>query len=268
MIDSEETKIKRACEARDLSIKQMCELTDSVVYKTLLQQFSRGSRIPHVWIDEISHALEYPIGYFSKYSPSMSLTPDQDADDLARAAANLIDTAMNTAHLQALRRQSQIGTMDVLNWFRRTGGELIDYEAFRDSVDLFEVMTSEDNIPTPYSVGRDSLSSQWFEIDSNEHYTSRVSEFHPTLQEGIKRGRIEAQERPYTIVDVEWSGFVAGRWITQTYCRFTATVRLPRKQKLQLIHAELVPNSPRSNRESTGHDLIQPPTSRADDRQE
>lgn len=262
MVESEETKIKRACETRGLSVKQMCERTDSVVYKTLLQQFARGSRIPHVWIDEIAHVLEYPLSYFSKYLPTMGASVERDADDMARAAANLIDVAMNTAHMAALRRQSQIGTIDVLDWLDRNNGELVDFDALKDSVDLFEVMGAVDNIPTPYRIGRDSLSTQQFEIDNEEHYVRKLKTFHPSVLENIKKGRIEASYRPYMLATVEFRAEVGGKWIVEKYRRLTAKVYLPNKQELTLVHAVLVPNTRREDHAATDLDLIQPPSNR------
>lgn len=257
MVDSFETKLKRVCETKGLSLPQICEAA-GLNYKTLMAQLGRKSRIPLDSVDDLCHALDLPMNYFSKYAPSMGISSDQDTSELGRAAAGLINAAMQAAHMQALRQQSKISTMDVLNWLRRTDARLEDYDALRDSVDLFHVMGAQDRIPNPYRIGKNSLSTQKFELNDENHYRSRLADFHPSLLENIKKGRIEASYRPYMIADVQLRALVAGKWITDTYCRLTAKVFLPDGKELTLVHAERVPNTRQSDHEATDLDLIQP----------
>lgn len=257
MVESLESKLKRVCEARGLSIKQACELSD-VTYGTLMQQLSRGSRIPHETIDDLSHGLGLPINFFSKYVPSMSVGTEHGADEMARAAAKLMNAAISEAHMQALRRQSSISLKDVLDWHDSTNGELVDFDALQDSVDLFHVMGSEDNIPNPYQIGRKSLSTLQFEIEDEAHYSKRIGEFHPALLANIKKGRLEASYHPYMLATVKIKAEVGGKWIVEKYRRLTAKVFLPNRQELTLVYAELVPNIQRLDHEATDLDLIQP----------
>lgn len=266
MVELFEDRFKRLCEMRGLSIPQVCEKA-GINYKTLNAQISRNSRIPVDTIDEICHALDVPMEYFSRYAPSVSISPPLEADGLSQAAAGLLDAAMHAAHIETLRQHSKITTMDVLNWLRQTGARLEDFDALKESVDLFHVMGSEDNIPTPYRIGRKSLATQQFEIDDETHYLEKIGSMHPELLENIKKGRMEASYVPYMICDVEIKGLVGGKMVSINYCRLTAKVYLPNGEELTLVHAEQIPNS-RVRSHKTHHlDLIQPPPNHSDDLQ-
>lgn len=267
MVETIAQKLDHLCQSWGLSLYRVCA-ESGVSYKTLNGQIKHGRSIPIETIDAICGRFDVPIGFFSRHSPTMEISAESEAENLSKAAANLIDEAMQAARMQALRRQSEIGTLDVLDWLDRTNSQLEDFDALRDSVDLFHVMGAEDNIPKPYRIGRNSLSTQQFEIENDAHYSKRIGEFHPALLENIKKGRIEASYRPYMLATVEIRALVAGKWITEKYRRLTAKVFLPNKQELTLVHAVLTPNNRRSNHVSTGLDLIQPQASLANAPQE
>lgn len=267
MIETTAEKLERLCQSLGLSLYKICA-ESGVSYKTLDGQLKHGRSIPLETIDAICGRFGVPIGFFSKHSPSLGIAPESDADKLSKAAANLIDEAMQAAHMQALRRRSEIGTLDVLDWLDRTNSQLEDFDALRDSVDLFHVMGAEDNVPKPFRIGRNSLSTQQFSIEDEAHYSKKIGEFHPALLENIKKGRIEASYRPYMLATVEIRAMVGGKWITEKYRRLTAKVFLPNNQELTLVHAVLTPNNRQSNHVSTGLDLIQPQASLANAPQE
>ncbi|MEO9648794.1 MAG: helix-turn-helix transcriptional regulator [Roseobacter sp.] len=267
MIDTFEDRLKKICAARSLSIPQVCDMA-GLKYKTLNAQIARKSRIPLDTVDDICHALDIPISYFSKHAPSMGISPEHEGSRLAGAAANLIDAAMHTAHMETLRRQSTIGTTDVLNWLARTGGRLEDFDALQESVDLFRVMGSEDRTPTPFRIGHQSANSTEFKIKSNEQYSALLGAFPDDFLEGIKLGHIEASHRPYMVSDVEMNGEVGGRLVKTKYRRIHAKVYLPDGEPLTMIHAVFIPSSHWSNSESSHLDLIQRHPNHADAHQE
>lgn len=267
MIESFEAVLRKICETRGLSIPQMCDGAE-INYKTFITRLRRGSQMDFTTVDRICHFLNIPHAAFSMFSPHLGVSHEKASDDVERAAAKIIDAAMQTAHMDALRRKSQIGTMDVLDWIRRTGARLEDFEAIQESVDLFHVMGVDDMMPDPYRVGRDSLSTRRFEIETNEEYRAKIAAFHPNLLENIKKGRIEASYRPYMIADVQLRVNIGGKWVTETYCRLTAKVYLPEGRELTLIHAEPVPSSRVAYREATDLDLIQPQANHEVGRQE
>lgn len=243
MIESFEGRLKRACEMRNLGIPQVCDLA-GLKYKTLMAQISRKSKVPYETVDDICRALDLPHTYFSKHSPSLAVSSHRDIAGVEAAAAHLVNEAMQAAHLQALRRKSQLSTDDVLEWYRRTGGDLDCYDAIKDSVDLFHEMGAEDRIPDPYRIGRNSLSTRQFEIEDEDHYKARLNGFDPDLLEEIKRGRIEASRRNFIIEDVQISTKIGDREISIQYCRFIGRVVLPTGGALTMVHAMLLPQYP------------------------
>lgn len=219
-----------------------------VNYKTLMAQFSRKSRIPYDTVDDLTLGLDLPHGYFSRYSPSLSVTSEHDSAGLSVAAAQLMDAAMHTAHLEALRKQSQLSIMDVLNWLRQTNWEVKSLGALKDRVDLFRVMTSGDRIPDPYQIGPNSLSTKEFELLDEDHYRRLFSELDPNFLDTVKTARIAASSKEFVVEFVELRIEIGGREAAVNYWRLIAKVFLPKNEELTLVFAEPAPSILPSNR--------------------
>jgi transcriptional regulator with XRE-family HTH domain len=259
MIETFESKFRRICKTKGLTVPQACKMA-GVNYGTLNAQFRRKSQISLEMTDDICRGLDVPISYFSKYSPTMGITSESDTNGVALAAANLMDAAINAAHMQALMRQSKISTMDVLNWLRSTNGRLENFDAIKDSVDLFHVMGAEDQIPNPYRIGKESLATVNFEIEDEDHYRLRLKAFDRHVLKNIKVARIKASDHNYMVSDVNMIITLDGKRIELSYRRVIAKVYLPDDQELTLVHSELLPSNRQEDREATDLDLIQPPT--------
>jgi transcriptional regulator with XRE-family HTH domain len=239
MVENIDTKLKHVCGVLGVSRPELCKRA-GVNYKTLAQAVSRNSKIPAETLDEICEAWQIPREYFSKYVPIIRVTPDAPENPLSRAAARVEDWAAQKAHMDLLRSNTRVNTMDFINWLRRGGGESVDFGMLKGSVDLFFPMTVTDRIPKPYRIGPRSLSTEYFELDDEDHYVRRVMNFDPALLEDVKGAHLRASCRPYDVSDVEISVNVNGKLVSEHYRRTIGKVPSRHGPLVTAVFAELI----------------------------
>jgi hypothetical protein len=143
--------------------------------------------------------------------------------------------------MEIIRTRNRVGTIDFINWVQNGGGEAADFEALRGTVDLFYPMQVTDNTPLPYRIGSRSLSTEYFELESEDHYVKRVMSFDRKLLENVKGAHIQASYRPYHVSDVTISVMINGKRVEENYRRTIAKVPSKNGPLVTAVHAELIP---------------------------
>lgn len=245
-----DARFSEATSMLGVSLKVLCERA-GVSYKTLHSQIRNKRKIPVETIYAICHHWPLPLDYFSPYRAKTLVLSNQERPSRMEAIAiEAVERRIQQIRIEALERKPQFDTMDILDWVRRGGPEQSSGEGIMSHCDLFYPMGPEDNVPKPYSIGRNSKSASRFKVGSEDEYVRKVTDINPNVLEAIKQGHMEVRHKPYTITDVELRAKVEGCSIVfEAYCRFMATVRIANNLELTLLHAEIIPDAPKVPRE-------------------
>ena len=214
------------------SLRALCKQS-GVSYRTLHRQVTEARPVPVESLDRIAFACGVGLSFFSKQRSITRFSASDTADLEVRAAEKIANDAITDA--------TDVDTMTVLNWLRRTGGRVEELERLRGAVDLFHPMDATDGVPRPYSIGRQSLARKRLSIIDEEHYTHIVSKLNQSLLQNVRSAHLRVHEQPYSIADVTLDDRVDGKRIYETYCRFVAPVSVKGVGTLTLVHADPVP---------------------------
>ncbi|MBL4766737.1 MAG: helix-turn-helix transcriptional regulator [Rhodobacteraceae bacterium] len=232
-------RIKDACRRNQITLAAACKKA-GIAYKTLHAQISNNRPIPFETIDRLARYFDMPIEFFSAFRPTLAVQSRGDDSILHQRAAAAYTAALRSEQIEMMREGYNIGTDDVLNWLATQDGVLNNFDALRDRVDLFHPVGSDDNMMRPHRIGRESLATRFFKLESEEHYVKMVGGFDRKIIDKVMLAHLSANKLRYSITDQDIDVCVGGDRLFLSYRRIIAPVTDVNGREYMLVHAKLI----------------------------
>ncbi|MCR9126521.1 MAG: hypothetical protein NXH82_10375 [Rhodobacteraceae bacterium] len=209
-------------------------------YKTLNAQIKRNREIPIRTVDQLSRVLNVPLSYFSDYSAAMTIQSDEGRSILHQRASQAYTEALRSEQMAMMRAGFEVGTDEVLDWLATQNNRLHNFDALSDRVDLFFPVAGTDRIMRPYRLGRNSLATRHFQIESEDHFMRTVEKFDPALIDRVVASHAEMERVPYKVSDEAIDVWIGSAHIQHRYRRVMAPVTDQNGNRYTLVHAKLI----------------------------
>lgn len=224
-------KIQAACKLANLKLKPACELA-KVPYGTLYNQMKHGRPIPFTTVLKLSVALQIPIEFFAETNDEMlSKTPAQNGWQAAEMA--------NADRAACSRAGFHVTTDHILDWYRKEGGQLRNWEWFADQVDLYQPIQDTDAIMHPIRIGSRSTTAERLMLSGNRDFYKVVGSFDDKVIDRAMRSHKMLDSLPYVVSDEEIDVFVKGQRVTGGYRKVTMRVTDPSRGPVTAIFSKL-----------------------------
>ncbi len=232
-------RIKDACKRQQITLAAACD-NAGVAYKTLHAQISNNRAIPFETIDRLARYFDVPIEFFSAFRAKFAVQSGGEKSILHQRAAAAYTAALRSEQIEMMREGFDIGTDDVLNWLATQGGVLSNFDALRDRVDLFHRVGSDDSMMRPHCIGRESLATRFFKLESEDHYVKTVGSFDRQFIDDIMLAHLGTNKLRYSINDQDIDVRIGGDRLVLSYRRIIAPVTDVNGREYTLVHAKLI----------------------------
>ncbi|MEL7114478.1 MAG: helix-turn-helix transcriptional regulator [Pseudomonadota bacterium] len=227
------------CKARGVTLAAVCKAR-GLKYSTLHAQIHNHRPIPFETIVEIARFFDVPLERFSSYRPDVEISSPEGQKILHEKALAVYEAALRDQQLAMMRAGYGVGTDDVLDWLRSQNGQLTNFDALQEHVDLFHPIQSGDTIFRPVRVGRLSLATRAFRAEDEAHFMRIVSGFDQRFLQRVVKAHVDASIVPYRVSDEKIDVTIDGVKISGSYRRIIAPVTDLQGNRLTLVHSKRI----------------------------
>jgi hypothetical protein len=228
------------CKERKIRLKPACEAC-GVKYSTIHAKISNDRGLTFAEVDAFRRFFEVPAEVFSDATPRIKIDEERRQTEVSKAAATAYSRALNDVQTKILQRGDTLDTDTVLNWLRKEGGVLRNFDALKDRIDLFKPTSADDKIFKIHKLGTKSLAAREFRVTDNDQFTYVVeNEFSPELAKEITADHKAVAKQGYTVADKTFDQIIGGVRVREVYRRILHPVRDLSGNPLVLNFSQLI----------------------------
>lgn len=224
-------KIQAACKLANIKLKPACELAN-ISYGTLYSQIKHDRPIPFDTVHKLSVVLQIPIEFFTEAESEMAAQVAPQNKWQAAEFANADRAACSRAGFH-------VTTDHILDWYRREGGQLRNWEWFGDQVDLYQPIKDTDAIMHPIRIGSRSTTAERLMLAGKSDFYKVVGSFGEKVIERAMHSHKMLDSVPYFVSDETIDVFTKGQRVTGGYRKVTMRVTDPAKGPVTAIFSKL-----------------------------
>lgn len=224
-------KILTACKLANLKLKPACELAN-IPYGTLYTQIKNGRAIPFETVHKLSVALQIPIEFFIE--TEKEIAPAARPQNKWQAAE-----IANQGRAACSRAGFNVSTDHILDWYRKEGGILRNWDWFADQVDLYHPIRDTDAIMHPIRIGARSTTAERLMLAGKRDFYKVVGSFDDKTIDRAMLSHKMLDDLPYLVSDEEIDVFVKGQRVKGGYRKVTMRVIDPTEGPITAIFSKL-----------------------------
>lgn len=225
------SKIKKACELTGLSLRKICELS-GLKYSTLYNQIEKNREIPFSSVNQISQHLQIPLAFFSEEPPQTDSNPSRRPD------WNLAEQA-NSERTKCCRAGFSVTTDDILNWYHKENGKLVNWEWFSDQIDLYHIIEPTDRLMKPIQIGKRSITAERLMLSGKQDFLKIVGNFDQSIIENAMSSHKFLETMPYVVTDETLDVNIKGQRVFGGYRKVTMRLTDQNNKKITGIFSKL-----------------------------
>lgn len=227
-----------ACKMRGHSLFQLCAAA-GLKYSTLHAQIRNGREIPFSTVERLANALALPIEHFASAPISIESSHFQSSTLLGTKATRALADLVTEQVAAMSELNYRISTDDVLDWLAANDSRLVNHGWLIDKINLYYPAQPDDEIPRPYKIGEQSLSSRYFRMLSVDSYAAVMSKFDAASRREIIQAHLDVAGKKYLITDRKIDAISEEGRIHGTYRRLLAPVTTADGQRFTLAFSKL-----------------------------